>query len=80
MDWSDRALNTERGKTDEEADSYFCMVDLVDSFYQMRYEDMTVFFALQVELLEGEVGVSVVWDPDSEQYVDVDLTQPLFPA
>ena len=56
------------------------MVDLVDSFYQMRYEDMAEFFALQLELLEGEVGVSVVWDPDSEQYVDVDLTQPLFPA
>ena len=69
LDLSDEWLGTDaRGPSQAVGGA----TDLVDSFYQLGYDELAEFFALDVELFAEEIGITTVYDPDSQSHTRVE--------
>lgn len=80
VDWSEETLRASQKEGCAAADLHFGAIDLVDSFYQLRWEFFAESFALNVEMTASEAGTTDVWDSAQGRRVDLAPSDKVFPC
>ena len=72
VDMSEETLAAVRGDGDPDAEPHAGAIDLIDSFYQFKWEGLAEFFCIDQVFKAGDFGISHVFDPELGHEVPID--------